>query len=207
MARRLLGSATTDSNGVATLNYTGQGVGKMQIVAEIIVQSGTCTSETIEIGDWLFYDGGVIGDNSTDWTYYNGSVITETVTETGTVLDIPKSSVTSGLKRSTVALTGDFEAIVYSESDNTSGASRTRFGLTDGSTRQYVQKGGNVWLKLVRENDVTTAFSSTDGENWSSETVNGSVASGSSLYITIGLYNTSYDTQTILYKDLKVNSI
>ena len=42
MARRLIGTGTTDSNGKVSVTYTGTGAGKLQIVEE----SGSLLSET-----------------------------------------------------------------------------------------------------------------------------------------------------------------
>ena len=47
MAKRLIGSGVTDSNGVVSIPYTGTGKGKLQIVAE----SGTLISEPYEFID------------------------------------------------------------------------------------------------------------------------------------------------------------
>lgn len=47
MTKELIGTSLTDENGVATFTYTGQGRGKMNIVAE----SGELVSEPIEILD------------------------------------------------------------------------------------------------------------------------------------------------------------
>lgn len=48
MARRLLGTAVTDENGEATIEYTGTGAGELHIVAE----SGTFSSNVITIDDY-----------------------------------------------------------------------------------------------------------------------------------------------------------
>lgn len=79
MARRLLGTGITNSNGVATLDtapdgttlthsYTGVGAGKIDVVAE----SGSLQSETYELLDAIFVDNGVSTDyNDTGWTNSN----------------------------------------------------------------------------------------------------------------------------------------
>lgn len=48
MTRKLLGTAVTDENGEAIIEYTGTGVGKLHIVAE----SGTFSSNVITINDY-----------------------------------------------------------------------------------------------------------------------------------------------------------
>lgn len=54
MARRLIGTAVTDSNGEATITYTGTGAGKLNVVAE----SGTFQSEPYSIIDAIAKDNG-----------------------------------------------------------------------------------------------------------------------------------------------------
>ena len=54
MAKRLIGTATTNSQGIATITYTGTGAGKLQFVAE----SGGLQSEIYELYDCLKVDDG-----------------------------------------------------------------------------------------------------------------------------------------------------
>lgn len=60
MARILLGTATTDSNGVAVLSdgYTGTGAGKVDIIAETTVDGSTVQSEPYTLWDTYQYDNG-----------------------------------------------------------------------------------------------------------------------------------------------------
>ena len=53
MAKTLIGTATTDANGVATITYTATGTGDMTIQAE----SGNLSSETYKVQDIYFYRG------------------------------------------------------------------------------------------------------------------------------------------------------
>ena len=73
MAYRYLGSATTNANGVAELNFTGTGRGELDIVASTSrnITSSSLVSETYEIWDTLFYDIGTTGTINPKW-YYNG---------------------------------------------------------------------------------------------------------------------------------------
>ena len=73
MARRLIGTGTTDSNGKVSVTYTGTGAGKLQIVAE----SGSLLSEIYEIFDCLFKGSGTttgwygnveLDNNRVKWT-------------------------------------------------------------------------------------------------------------------------------------------
>jgi hypothetical protein len=65
MARKYLGSGVTNSNGVASFNYTGKGLGKIQVVAE----SGELVSTSYDLYDVLFKDMGT----STDYSNWNPS--------------------------------------------------------------------------------------------------------------------------------------
>ena len=76
MARILLGSATTNNLGVATLNYTGVGIGKLDVIAVTTIDGETVSSEKIDFCDCLFYDGAVNGNKNDNWTV--GSAITKT---------------------------------------------------------------------------------------------------------------------------------
>ena len=53
MAKTLIGTATTDANGVATITYTATGTGDVTIQAE----SGNLSSETYKVQDIYFYRG------------------------------------------------------------------------------------------------------------------------------------------------------
>ena len=53
MAKILIGTATTDANGVATITYTATGAGDVTIQAE----SGNLSSETYKVQDIYFYRG------------------------------------------------------------------------------------------------------------------------------------------------------
>lgn len=76
MARRLIGTGTTNAQGIAIMDhdaqgnpitgYTGVGAGKLQIVAE----SGTLQSETYELLDCLWVDDGTATGHKTSWYNY-----------------------------------------------------------------------------------------------------------------------------------------
>ena len=84
--RRLIGTGTTDANGNVTVTYTGSGAGKVQLMAEC----GTIQSETYNIIDSLFRDGGVDGDAKENSSY---SIIrgTRSVGENGTTFSATDS--------------------------------------------------------------------------------------------------------------------
>lgn len=72
MAKRLIGYAVTDSNGVGVLNYIGQGLGELSVTAE----TG---------GEVLFADRGVTGDKNNNWLNYS-TRLTVSTDSTGTLL-------------------------------------------------------------------------------------------------------------------------
>ena len=83
MVKRLLGTATTDSSGVATLNYTGTGKGKIQLIAE--TNDGSLSSTAYEIIDSYFYDDGGTGSTA-NWYNSSPDVLTVTKESDGTLL-------------------------------------------------------------------------------------------------------------------------
>ena len=90
MTRRLLGTGTTDSNGRVSINYTGVGAGKLQIVAV----SGTLESNTYELIDAITYDKGTSTQYKDMWTgtdytltrYADYSEITESTSGTSALM-------------------------------------------------------------------------------------------------------------------------
>lgn len=84
---RLIGTGTTDDNGVATCNnvYTGTGKGEVDIIASTdnpIVQ-GSLLSETYIVWDTLFFDDGISG--TANWNNYQ-SRLDVTTDSTGTTI-------------------------------------------------------------------------------------------------------------------------
>lgn len=206
--RRLIGTATTDANGVATLTYNGTGAGLIQIEAEVVASNQTYTSETYEIGDWIFYDGGVTGDNNRDgWTL--GSTVTFVETnENGTVLSVANATTSNSNQYTNTTFSDDFEAIICIENLNSIGV---RLGVLSGNTRKYTLfTGGSstppTYFKIVRESGVTSIWGSTDNETWSSRNVIGTEPSGA-VSIYIGMYNTTSTPMSFTYRGLKVKSI
>ena len=65
---RYIGQGVTNRNGVASINYTGIGRGKMEVVASTDrpVIDGSLQSEIYELLDCIFYDNGTLSDNN-DW--------------------------------------------------------------------------------------------------------------------------------------------
>lgn len=81
MARNLIGTVTTDSNGEATFTYTGGGLGKIGFSAE----HGTFQSETYEIHDDIFYCKGTTGNINQYWSAETG--LTSTPDSEGNLLE------------------------------------------------------------------------------------------------------------------------
>ena len=69
--RKKIGSGITDSNGVASCNYTGKAVGKMNVVAETKTDDRILQSEIYELCDCIKYDKG--NTANTLWTLGNNS--------------------------------------------------------------------------------------------------------------------------------------
>ena len=69
MAYRYLGSATTNANGVAELNFTGTGRGELDIVASTSnpPSGSSLVSETYSLWDTFTYDGGTTGTANDIW--------------------------------------------------------------------------------------------------------------------------------------------
>lgn len=74
--RRLIGTGTTDSNGQVTVEYTGVGAGKVQLMADC----GDIQSEPYTLYDVLFKDIGT-EDDYTAWTN-EGYMVVERTNET-----------------------------------------------------------------------------------------------------------------------------
>ena len=72
---RLIGQDTTNSSGVASVNYTGTGKGLTQIVASTDdpshISEGSLQSEIYATWDCLFYDDAIQGTSNDNWTSLN----------------------------------------------------------------------------------------------------------------------------------------
>ena len=71
--RRLIGTGITDSNGRVTIDYTGSGAGKVQLMADC----GDIQSETYEIIDASLVDYAVTGAKNSNWTNYSNRLTVE----------------------------------------------------------------------------------------------------------------------------------
>ena len=68
VSRRLIGTATTDSNGNAVLEdgYTGTGAGLVDIIAQTTIDEQSVVSQPYDVLDCIFYDEGIVNPN-TNW--------------------------------------------------------------------------------------------------------------------------------------------
>jgi len=80
MARRKIGEAYTDANGVATFEYVGEGKGKVQIIAK----SGKIESEVKEFYDCILYDKGISLNDDYDNTCWVNTGSNQLSLERGT---------------------------------------------------------------------------------------------------------------------------
>lgn len=194
-----LGTFQTDSNGVASTSINGNGVGTVTLVAEC-----EQSRSEIQILDCMFYDSGMQGSNNSNWVISDANVFSSSTNEEGTTLSIVNATTSTYYQQTGNGVTGDFEATVYIE--NSSGTD-TRFGVLSGGTRRYIRMSGNYYLKLVRINGTTNAYYSEDGETWTQKAMNGTEPNNDSVYLYIGIYNTSSTAKTMLYRNLKAYPI
>ena len=110
MARRLIGTATTNSSGIATISYTGAGAGKLQLVAE----SGNLESEIYELIDAIWFDEATTGhENSNLWINSN---LTKTASSTGTLIENTSSSnYFFGLNKPGATPSGEYDLYDWTE--------------------------------------------------------------------------------------------
>ncbi|WP_407376638.1 hypothetical protein [Methanobrevibacter sp.] len=80
MAKRKIATAITNSNGIATVEYEGQGVGKLDLHGEV---EGIFQSETYSILDTLFFDDCTDNSKASSYYRYNNSVSEPSFDETG----------------------------------------------------------------------------------------------------------------------------
>ena len=143
MARRLIGTGTTDSNGKVSVTYTGAGAGKIQIVAE----SGSLLSETYELIDGTVMDRGTSTDhndslwNNTDWFTRGDDSTSVNYTNTG--------SAVSRLLASRISYTSEF-AIEFDLSECTFCRIRVpRYGSSNAYTGTPFSSNGHVQIKVL----------------------------------------------------------
>ena len=197
MVLRLIGTATTDNNGVAVLSggYTGTGAGLVDIIAQTTIDESTVVSEPYEVMDYINFDNGLDGDSSNIWT---GATSSLTRTSTGSVF-----SSTSAQKLTTTALiSGDFEATFEAI-----GTGSPLWGVQDTSsnmTRFYMRNDAVNYYKITRSNGVITAKYSLDGNTWNNLTPHSSDVTSADCYF---LLHNNNGTKSIKFKNVKIYPI
>jgi hypothetical protein len=168
MARRQIGTGTTDSNGKITVPYTGSGAGKIQIVAV----NSNLVSETYTLIDGLWYD---TGKTTTATTDYDTLRMSQTVTGAGRVLTATSDSGHFFLKNNQLnyALPFCIEIDVTSRTTGTGGG--TAIDLYDGANELRIWLNSTGHYKInVDENGVTAAEGS-QSINTTGDLVSGTV--------------------------------
>ena len=200
MAKRLIGTGTTGTDGSCSIPYTGTGAGLVQMDVETEID-GSIVSETYSIFDCLCYDGGVTGDKSNSWTASSG--ISVSTDDTGTLL----SASTTQTYTSTKLLTGDFEATFQATN---SGSIRIGFNKASDSTVQTKiitpTTDGTYYYKINRIDSTWRFQYSSDGTNWTDRTITVNNITDEDCYFLFSI-EVSGSTRTIKYKDLRVYPI
>lgn len=196
----VVGVGVTDSNGVATVSYTGKGTGLLNIKA--ITTEGIIQSETFIVLDAIFYDQAITGHKNTNWTI--PSNLTESVGDDGTTLTSVASS--SSLKRAICcSLTGNWEAQITLKSNG-----NVRIGVQD-TTKEVSQRQAtyNDWTTLkVQVQSGTIEFYVLEDDEWIGVTASTNNADlTDTLNFMIYLYNTSGDDRTVTFKEVKIYPI
>ena len=146
MARILVGSATTNSNGVATLNYTGDGVGKMDIIAVATISGTSYSSEKCEFIDCIALDRAKSGTSEVDYAnlFTNMNGITRNISDSTVYID--RSEVSSASNKSTNSYSIDDGLCVQIELTEITSMNVIRVSLTGGTsqTRQIAPTSPSV---------------------------------------------------------------
>lgn len=132
--RNVIGTGTSNSEGVAECTFTGTGSGKHNILAEASVGSRIISSEIYETIDGTFKDIGTSSDHNDSWTNVS-SAIDRTRAESYTTLTRKADSSSFGYLSKTLGLT-DF-AIEFDIQFNQS------------------PSASNVWIMSFRESSTT----------------------------------------------------
>ena len=214
---RVIGKGTTDSNGVAHMDYStsdggstwtdissspgyaGTGKGLVDIVSALDNPhvEGSIVSEPYEVWDCIWFDIATTGKKSDAWS--NPDNLTITTTDDGTTL-----SDVSNYYSSTTTLTDDFRIEFEIKTGNGEG----RFGLYGTPFSKNVQKNVDEanWMhyRITRQNGVFTLEYSSDGVIWTTTTliVNGLTTEDCSFKF----YNLATD-RTLSYRNLKAYKV
>ena len=194
MAKRLIGTATTNANGVASVTYTGAGRGLLNVFAE----SGSLQSQTYGVFDCIVYDDGTSDPKKTNFLKNgNGTV---TIGSNGTTI----TATSNTTYRNTTLITGDFQIVLKATL-----VGSVRIGVQTSADLGYKQTKFNyfdvtdTYFKLRRVGSTFTAQYSSDGDNWTNRSLETDNVGNNDCYFIISL-ETSGAERTITYKDLKI---
>ena len=84
MAKRLIGSGTTGTDGSVSIPYNGTGAGLVNLSVETEID-GSIVSVPLSVWDTLFYDDGVTDPKTANWQNYSNR-LTISVDENGTTI-------------------------------------------------------------------------------------------------------------------------
>ena len=123
---RISYNATTNSQGVANANITGQGLGKLKFIGKV----DDIWSNTIEIEDYLFYDKAVTGQKNTNWISIRlDAVVTD---EAGTLLNNVKYTVKFNVWPS------QYTYDLIAKYNNSTAGSETSYENEDANIKKYL---------------------------------------------------------------------
>ena len=152
--RRLIGTGTTDSNGQVTIDYTGVGAGKVQLMAEC----GTIQSETYSLYDVLFKDIGT----ETDYTAWTSLINMDIARTTETILT-PTDPTLSGAAYLTISsYTVPFTIELDFCMDFTSNAGSSVLSIRQGSTSKASVSPNALGLTSGKYSHIKLTVTSTE---------------------------------------------
>lgn len=144
MVLRLIGTATTDNNGVAVLSngYTGTGAGMVDFVASAEIDGGSVVSEPYSVWDCIYYEDGT---KLSTWKYNTNQITasqsngettfstTDTSDRTANINDPSTFTAPYVVEFKVVSLTGSGGIINWASGQN---GNRSFFalGITTGSS-------------------------------------------------------------------------
>jgi len=212
---RLIGKGTTDSNGIAHMDYstsdggstwtdissnpgyTGTGAGLVELVAstDSTITTNSVKSDPYEIIDALFYDDGLTNHDSTNYSSVT-ALVEETVTEGVQITKAPSGSTNARY----ICNTGSSNDIQAEVTVKTEG--QVRFGFIDtNNSVSFANVNNTEWstCQLKRTNNTLTAY--INGSQVSFQTNNADATDTLKFFMQI--YNTT-DTVSFIFKDVKL---
>ena len=196
----LYDSDYTNAQGIATVEYTGIGAGKLGVTA--ICDS--LESETYEVTDCSFMDYKSDNTKNTNWVANSqANVTTNDATGETTI-----TATATATYRSKTLLTGDFEAILEAKTDR-----YVRVGFTD-NVSKFRRVGIGTpeynYIKFKRLNGVWTVQSSANGETWTEfESFDSSTLTNEDCYFIFNIILPSGDSyaRSVTFKNLRIYPI